>query len=123
MNATLLKRLRLLPALSLAATLCAGGGAAADDSVAPRLPADVTYRGAEGSLGPVVFSHESHVALTERHCPACHPALFSILAPTGKLTHKEMNAGRRCGACHDDGTKASGVQDACDHCHRMGGGS
>lgn len=122
MNATLLKRLRLLPALSLAAMLCAGRVTAADDSVTVRLPADVTYHGAEGSPGPVVFSHESHVALTEQHCPACHPALFSILAPTGKITHEEMNAGHRCGACHD-GTKASGVQDSCDHCHRTGGGS
>lgn len=112
----------LLAALSLAAVVHAGAGGATDDGVGLRLPPDVTYRSAEGSPGPVVFRHQTHVPLTDQHCPACHPALFSILEPTGKITHEEMNAGRRCGACHD-GTKASGVRDACDHCHRSGGGS
>lgn len=122
MNATLRKR-SCLAVLSLAAVLWAGAGAAdANDSTALRLPADVTYRNAEGSPGVVVFSHATHVALTEQRCPACHPALFSILGPTEKITHEEMNTGRRCGACHD-GAKASGVQDACDHCHRTRGGS
>lgn len=87
-----------------------------------KLPADVTYRGAAGSPGPVVFSHETHVPLTDTRCVACHPALFSILRPTRGITHDAMNAGRQCGACHD-GSKASGVQASCEHCHRMGGGS
>ena len=106
----------------LAATLAV----AADErehSVTPlRLPPDVTYGGAEASPGPVVFSHATHVPLADDRCVACHPALFSILRPTREIRHEEMNSGQRCGACHD-GTKASGVQDACEHCHRMGGGS
>jgi c(7)-type cytochrome triheme protein len=111
----------LLPALSLATALWVGAGAFADDGTELRLPPDVTYRSAAGSPGPVVFRHSTHVAFTDRHCPACHPSLFSILGPTGALTHEEMNAGKQCGACHD-GSKASGVQEACDHCHGSGGG-
>jgi c(7)-type cytochrome triheme protein len=87
-----------------------------------RLPPDVTYEGADGSPGPVVFSHTTHVPLAESKCIACHPGTFSILGPTGRITHEEMDAGRSCGVCHD-GAKASGVQDDCAHCHRMGDGS
>jgi c(7)-type cytochrome triheme protein len=113
---------RSLVTLLLAAALATGSLAASESSSELRLPADVTYRGAETSPGPVVFSHAVHVPLAENRCVGCHPALFAILQPTGRITHDEMTAGRKCGACHD-GTKASGVQDACDHCHRTGGGS
>jgi c(7)-type cytochrome triheme protein len=85
-----------------------------------RLPPDVTYSGAEASPGPVVFSHTIHVPLADTRCVTCHPAPFSILQPTRGITHEAMNAGGLCGVCHN-GTKASGVQDACEHCHRMGG--
>jgi c(7)-type cytochrome triheme protein len=84
-----------------------------------RLPPDATYSGAESSPGPVIFSHTTHVALADNHCVTCHPAVFSILQPTRGLTHEAMNAGGKCGVCHN-GTKASGVQDTCEHCHRMG---
>ena len=85
-----------------------------------RLPADVTYSEADGSPGPVVFSHTFHVPLAQERCLSCHPGLFSILQPTRGLAHEVMNAGRQCGACHD-GRQAGGVEEACDHCHRMGG--
>jgi c(7)-type cytochrome triheme protein len=98
------------------------GRHAAGEAPAPKLPLDVTYRAAEASPGPVIFSHATHVPLADTRCVACHPALFSILRPTPRITHDEMNAGRRCGACHD-GSKASGVQASCDHCHRAGEGS
>lgn len=109
-------------AVLLAGALVVGSLAAAERSPELRLPPDVTYRAAETSPGPVLFSHTTHVSFADQRCVACHPALFSILQPTRRITHDEMNAGQKCGACHD-GTKASGVQDACDHCHRMEGGS
>jgi c(7)-type cytochrome triheme protein len=82
-----------------------------------RLPPDVTYDGADGSPGPVVFSHDSHVLFAEHNCTVCHPGAFSILHPAGRITHEEMDAGKKCGICHD-GKGASGVQDACDSCHK-----
>lgn len=88
-----------------------------------RLPPDATYRFFETTApGPVVFSHATHVPLTDTRCVTCHPAPFSILQPAGRITHEEMNSGQKCGACHN-GTKASGVEDNCDHCHHTGGGS
>jgi c(7)-type cytochrome triheme protein len=105
-----------LAVLSLLGTLARCSVAMGEDTPTVRLPADVTYGAAEGSPGPVTFSHETHVPLARRLCPACHPALFSILGPTGRITHEEMDAGRKCGACHD----GKSAQDACDHCHRGG---
>jgi c(7)-type cytochrome triheme protein len=119
MQAPVVQVYEVVVAVLLAATFAV----AADERSVPtlHLPPDVTYGGAETSPGPVVFSHATHVPLADDRCVACHPALFSILQPTRGIRHDEMNLGKQCGACHD-GTKASGVQDACDHCHRMGGG-
>jgi c(7)-type cytochrome triheme protein len=110
---------RLLAAVVVAATAMAAPLAAEEGAPEVRLPADVTYRSAEGSPGPVVFSHTVHVPLADDRCIACHPALFPILRPTGKITHAEMSAGKECGACHD-GVAASGIEDDCAHCHRSG---
>ena len=109
----------LLFAVVFAATWGATPLAAEEGAPEVRLPADVTYRSAENSPGPVVFSHTVHVPLAGDRCVACHPALFPILRPTEKITHAEMSAGKRCGACHD-GVAASGVEDDCAHCHRSG---
>lgn len=103
--------------LLAAATLASSAAAGDDDGPAMRLPADVTYRGGEDSPGPVVFSHETHVAVADGRCTGCHPALFPILRPTGSVTHAEMEAGRKCGACHN-GVDASGLDDDCDNCHQ-----
>lgn len=64
-----------------------------------KLPADVTYRGAESSPGPVVFSRATHAAFLDNRCLACHPEHFAILRPAGRITHEEMDAGRQCGVC------------------------
>jgi len=122
MDTSISRAWRLLAATVLAVPLAGSAVGAADGPPELRLPPDVTYQGNEASPGPVVFSHTTHVPLAGTQCVACHPGLFSILQPTRRITHDDMNAARQCGACHD-GTKASGVQDACDHCHRMGGGS
>ncbi len=109
----------LLFAFVFAATWGATPLAAEEGAPEVRLPADVTYRSAENSPGPVVFSHTVHVPLAGDRCVACHPALFPILRPTEKITHAEMSAGKKCGACHD-GVAASGVEDDCAHCHGSG---
>jgi c(7)-type cytochrome triheme protein len=97
--------------------LAAAVALAADPAPALRLPADRTYDKAKDSPGPVVFSHQSHVAIADNKCTGCHPAPFRMLRPGGGMTHDEMNAGRLCGTCHD-GKTASGVKEACDHCHQ-----
>jgi c(7)-type cytochrome triheme protein len=122
MEASVLPRWKVLIVALLVAGFAAISRAADERSAELRLPSDVTYSGAEGSPGPVIFSHTTHVPLADNRCIACHPAPFSILGPTRQITHEEMNKGLKCGTCHD-GTKASGVQDACNHCHRMGDGS
>ena len=88
----------------------------------PKMPADRPLPQAEDSPGVVVFSHASHVEASRPDCTGCHPRTFSILregaspkdAP--RITHKEMEAGRQCGACHD-GKAAHGFED-CAACHR-----
>ncbi len=107
----------------LLAALVVPGLAADGQPPELRLPPDVTYKFSETtSPGPVVFSHATHVPLADTRCVTCHPAPFSILQPAGRITHEEMNAGQKCGVCHN-GTKASGVEDSCDHCHHTEGGS
>lgn len=116
--------LRPCSVLGAVLLVAAAGASWAASEATPelRLPPDVTYNKAETSPGPVIFSHATHVPLTDNKCVACHPTPFSILQPTRRITHDEMQAGKKCGACHD-GTKASGIQDDCAHCHRMEGGS
>jgi c(7)-type cytochrome triheme protein len=81
-----------------------------------RVPRDLTYEGG-GGPGPVVFSHESHVAYSEK-CTACHIALFRILQPTHQVTHADMDAGRACGACHNSKTAFPSSDPAgCARCH------
>ncbi len=108
-------------AVAAAALAGAASAAAADKAPALRLPPDLVFAKAEGSPGPVVFSHATHVAIADKKCVGCHPQPFRILRPTRAVTHDEMNAGKKCGVCHD-GRTASGVQDDCDHCHTTAGG-
>lgn len=101
-------------AWALVALLALGGHAAAQQL---RLPPDLTYSKAEGSPGRVIFSHQFHVAVSEK-CTGCHVTLFRMLAPTRTVTHTEMEAGKSCGACHND-TMAFGPADpaGCARCH------
>jgi len=58
------------------------------------------------------FQHGRH---DQFDCSACHPALF----PKWRVgfTHRDMNEGRFCGACHD-GSAASDLTAAdCKSCH------
>ena len=120
MKGPLPPRRHLLAAACLATMLGFVAPASGESTSELRLPPDVTFTGAESSPGPVVFRHTTHVPLADNQCVTCHPAPFPILQPTRGLTHETMNAGGKCGICHN-GSKASGVQDACEHCHRMEG--
>jgi c(7)-type cytochrome triheme protein len=96
----------------------AAAGPAATATSPLRLPATVSYELAVGPDRAVVFSHETHVPLAGNRCTTCHPRTFRILAPTTHIEHREMEAGRSCGSCHD-GHQAFDVRDstACSSCH------
>jgi c(7)-type cytochrome triheme protein len=110
---TVLSRSLLLAATLLAASALAGA--------MPKLPGKYTFPQAEISPGPVVFDHKTHVDDTEPDCGACHPANFSMLEK-GKaiglatITHKAMDQGQACGACH--GQKKAFSLTKCDLCHK-----
>lgn len=87
----------------------------------PRLPADLVFHAGEGSPGKVTFAHRSHIDEKKPECTTCHPALFRILkastqAGTPRISHSGMEAGRQCGACHND--KWAFGLDRCELCHR-----
>ena len=114
-------RISLVVTTSLGLLLAVASSRAGEAASELRLPADVTYRAADGSPGPVVFSHTTHVAFAENRCLGCHPAPFTMLRPIGRITHEDMDAGRSCGVCHD-GKMAHGTQEGCDSCHGSGDG-
>lgn len=88
----------------------------------PKLPDALVLPQSPDSPGKVTFLHASH--LGERpDCTRCHPKLFSIVkragtqtTPERRITHKNMEQGRQCGACHN-GKAAFGFDD-CTACHR-----
>ncbi len=96
------------------AVLALGAHAAAQQL---RLPPDLVYANANGSPGKVVFSHQLHVAVSDK-CSSCHIKLFRMLHPTRQVTHADMEAGKSCGACHN-GQMAFGPTDpaGCARCH------
>jgi cytochrome c7-like protein len=110
----------------------------------PNLPKDMGLGQHDGSPAKVTFSHDSHVDAKRPACTGCHPATFKILktgssvSPAGpsadrastatpargvigmtrgdSISHAAMDAGRYCGACHND--RAAFGLDKCDLCHR-----
>lgn len=64
------------------------------------------------SPAPARFSHWRHNAAS---CFNCHPGLFPQ-SPEG-FTHKEMQAGLRCGACHDGQVAKAVKAMRCEECH------
>ena len=113
-------RAATLAALVLACSSASAPGPSAPsaDAVPLTLPADIVYEHTVGPDSAVVFRHGVHVSLEGNRCTSCHPKLFRILKPTGRTTHREMDAGRSCGACHD-GRHAFAVRSlgACKSCH------
>ncbi len=116
MTRTTLRRVRLAAvavAVLLAAPALAG-------SKLQKLPADYVFARGEGSPGPVVFSHQSHVDAAKPSCITCHSKMFRILevgrtASRDPIRHDRMEKGAACGACH--GKAAFGFE-SCDLCHK-----
>jgi len=78
-----------------------------------------TVEFAGGGMGKVVFDGQKHAAAGKK-CDDCHKSgLFQMKKGTAKITMKDMQAGKYCGACHD-GKAAFGVKDmkSCAKCHK-----
>ena len=78
---------------------------------------------AGGPMGKVTFDAKVHADKGAK-CADCHtkPKLFAMKKGTDKLTMKDMNDGKFCGACHD-GKAAFSVKAPADcvKCHKSGG--
>jgi c(7)-type cytochrome triheme protein len=104
----------------LALVLAAAAGAAVAGGPLQKLPPEYAFPRGEGSPGPVLFNHESHVDAKKPSCTSCHPRTFRILE-TGRtqkrevVTHERMEAGGACGACHG---KTAFALDTCENCHK-----
>ena len=74
----------------------------------------------ESPMGKVTFDGKAHAAKGLK-CPDCHtkPKLFEMKKGKDKITMKDMNAGKFCGACHD-GKKAFSTKAPadCKKCHK-----
>ncbi len=83
-----------------------------------KLPPDIVYDRVVRADSAVTFSHATHVEYESQRCTGCHPKLFHLLNPTRRASHREMNRGGSCGACHD-GKHAFDVRatESCRSCH------
>jgi c(7)-type cytochrome triheme protein len=66
--------------------------------------------------GNVTFSHKTHGGLFS--CSECHVSIYAPVRNTSKVSMKEMESGKSCGACHE-GKSAFSVKDKCEACHKM----
>jgi c(7)-type cytochrome triheme protein len=94
-------------------------------TAAQKAPVDFELPKADGSPGPVTFSHEKHKEGAET-CTACHTKIFKMKkGTTGGMTMAKMGEGQSCGTCHNGKTEIKGkkVFDAndgekCATCHK-----
>ena len=105
-------------AIVIVATLLASDANAAD----VRAPADFTMPQSDASPGPVMFSHQQHLAKGIK-CSSCHMRDFKLKrGASGPITLETKQEGKFCGACHDGKTTIGGGVvfpiDECDKCHK-----
>lgn len=70
--------------------------------------------------GKVTFDGKKHID-AGLACKDCHPAVFKMKKSGDKMTMADMEAGKLCGACHNDGKKTFSVKAAakeCAKCHK-----
>ena len=114
--------LRVALAILMSLPLCAAAAPVAVHKIARpaelKLPPDIVYSRVVRADSAVVFSHESHVDYESYRCTGCHPRLFHMLNTTRRASHREMDKGGSCGACHD-GKHAFDVRatESCSSCH------
>jgi len=75
---------------------------------------DITLKNKGGN---VVFSHSVHVDRMAQACTECHDKLYLSKGQHKKVSMKEMQKGKSCGACHN-GKTAFTVKGNCSNCHK-----
>ncbi len=83
--------------------------------VAMAVPPGKTVEYKDGAIGKVIFDGKTHSAAGNK-CSDCHPKLFQMKKGAAKITMKDINAGKSCGACHN-GEKAFAAKE-CMKCHK-----
>jgi len=91
----------LLAVVSTTAIAAVGGG-------------DITLK---NKRGDVVFSHDTHVDGMSLACTDCHSKLYLSAKQHTKVSMKQMQKGKSCGACHN-GKRAFSVKGDCAKCHK-----
>jgi c(7)-type cytochrome triheme protein len=76
-------------------------------------PGNINYK---TSAGEAKFSHDSHLQVYK--CADCHTKSFPYKAGTLKATMDDMEKGKSCGACHNNGKDAFTVTENCNSCHK-----
>ena len=75
----------------------------------------------DSAEGKVTFDGKLHAGKGLK-CADCHqkPKLFEMKAGKDKMTMKDMDEGKFCGACHDGKKAKPDVKDkgACTTCHK-----
>lgn len=64
------------------------------------------------TVGTVLYTHNKHGT----DCAQCHPKIFIKKSNSNHVTMKAMEAGKSCGACHND-KRAFTVKANCTRCH------
>jgi c(7)-type cytochrome triheme protein len=107
-----------LPLALLGATLIFGVVVIGSDAQSGRTPWMLEMKKVDPDDGtaPTVFPHWKHQR--RFRCFNCHPGVFST-TERAEITHKAMNKGRFCGACHDDNTAFAHNSKTveCEVCH------
>ena len=69
-----------------------------------------------GDIPPAVFPHWIH--RMQYKCAACHDELYKMKAGSSRITMRDIQAGKSCGACHNGKRAFSSTFATCSHCHR-----
>jgi len=80
---------------------------------------DLKFEAKGSDLGPVTFSHETHVNQQKNKCTDCHTKIFKMKKGDAKMTQAAFAEGKYCGTCHN-GKKAFSAADkaSCGKCHK-----
>lgn len=76
-------------------------------------PKDITFT-VKGATA-VKFSHDFHTQAYQ--CSDCHTKVYQYRQSPGKVSMAEMEKGKSCGTCHNNGKDAFTVAGNCDKCH------
>ncbi len=81
---------------------------------------DIKFEAKTSKLGPVLYSHDTHITKNKYQCTDCHIKIFKMKKGADKMTQALFAKGKFCGACHD-GQKAFSATSptGCIKCHKL----